>query len=96
MEKRIIVINQDTGVIENIINADDSFELPDKILIEHDEAGFDWSYEGGELIPPVIPDPVPQPFEPSELQVRLAALEEKAGITQADKDAARTALKDSA
>ena len=35
-------------------------------------------------------------FEPSELEVRLAALEEKAGITQADKDAARTALNDSA
>ena len=37
----------------------------------------------------------PKPFEPSELEVRLAALETKAGITQADKDAARTALKSS-
>lgn len=94
--KRKVVINEDTDEIENIIMADDSFFIPDKILIDHDEADFTWSYKGGELIPPVIPDPVPQPFEPSELQVRLAALEEKAGITQADKDAARTALKNKA
>ena len=93
--KRKIVINADTGAIENIINADDSFFIPDKILIEHDEADFTWSYEDGELISPAIPDPEPQVFEPSELEVRLAALEEKAGITQADKDAARAALKSS-
>ena len=96
MEKRTVVINQDTGVIENIIVTDDSFELPGKILIDHDEADFSWLYEGGELVPPVIPETEPKPFEPSETEVRLAALEEKAGITQADKDAARTALKDSA
>ena len=91
--KRKIVIDADTGEIENIIMADDSFFMPDKILIEHDEADFSWSYEEGDLIPPVMPDPAPQVFEPSDLEVRLAALEEKTGITQADKDAARTALK---
>ena len=37
----------------------------------------------------------PKPFEPSDLEVRLAALEIKAGITEDDKDAARTALKSS-
>jgi len=92
---RKIVIDKATGTIENIIMADDSFSLDDKILIEHDEAGFDWSYDGRELVPPVIPDPVPEIFEPSELEIRLAALEAKAGITQADKDTARTALKNS-
>jgi len=93
--KRKVVIDEDTGKIENIIIADDTFFMDDKILIEHDEADFSWSYEAGELVPPALPEPDQQEFEPSDLQVRLAALEEKAGITQDDKDAARTALKNS-
>lgn len=89
--KRKVVIDEDTGEIENIIMADDTFFMADKILIEHDEADFSWSYDKGELVPP--PESEPKAFEPSETQVRLAALEEKAGITDADKEAARTALK---
>lgn len=90
---RKLVIDEATGAVENIIECDDSFFMPDKILIEHDEADITWSYDGSDLVPPVIPEPAPEVYEPSELQVRLAALETKAGITQADKDAARTALK---
>ena len=93
--KRTIVIDKDAHEIENVIMADDTFSMDGKILIQHDEADFSWLYQAVELNTPVIPEPVPQEFEPSDLQVRLAALEEKAGITQADKDAARTALKDS-
>lgn len=52
--------------------------------------GFIDNEDGTFTEPDAIPDP---PYEPSELYVRLAALEKKAGITQADKDAARTALK---
>lgn len=90
---RKAVINE-LDIVENVIEADDSFSLPGKRIIDAGSAGPGWFYKNGKLIPPVLSDPAPEEFEPSDLEVRLAALEEKAGITQADKDAARISLKD--
>ena len=88
---RRAVINE-FGEVENVIEADDSFVLPGKRIVDAGDAGTGWlEDENGVLVPP--PDPEPIIKEPSELQVRLAALETKAGITQEDKDIARTALK---
>lgn len=92
--KRKIVIDQETGIIENIIIADDNYSVEGKLLIEHDRADFSWSYENGELIEPVPEEKPIQPYEPSSLEIRLDALEKKAGITQADKDSSRQALID--
>ena len=88
---RRAVINE-SGEVENVIEADDSFVLPGKRIVDAGDAGPGWlEDENGVLVPP--PDLEPVIKEPSELEVRLAALEKKAGITEADKEAARTALK---
>lgn len=92
--KRKIVIDEETGKIENIINADDGFSIEGKILIGHDRADFSWSYEGGELVEPVEPVRVIAPYAPSDTEIRLKALEDKAGVTQADRDTAKQALID--
>ena len=86
--KRKAVINE-SGEVENVILADDDFKIPGKKLVDAGDAGPGWlEDETGKLVPP--PEIVK---EPSELEVRLVALEKKSGITEADKEAARTALK---
>jgi len=91
---RKVVIDEATGKIENIIHADDGFFLAGKILIESDAADLSWTYENGELVEPVIVPKEKPPYVPTDLEIRLDALEKKAGVTQADKDASRQALID--
>ena len=86
----------ENGEVKEILEVDDLPPFHKSLKwIECDKntrQGFIDNEDGTFTEPDAIPDP---PYEPSELEVRLAALEEKAGITQADKDAARAALKSS-
>ncbi len=85
--KRKAVINE-SGEVENVIEADDDFKIPGKRIIDAGNAGPGWlEDENGALIPP--PDVIK---EPSDLEIRLNALEKKAGITQTDKDTSRQDL----
>lgn len=52
MTKRKIVIDDKTGMVENIIECDDSFSIAGKTLIKNDNADFGWSLINGELTPP--------------------------------------------
>lgn len=55
MVSRKAVIN--AGVVENVILADDDFELPDSLLItlpEGSTAAPGWTYDGEDFAPPVL------------------------------------------
>jgi len=93
MIKRRVVIDNETNQIENEIKADNDFSLPGKTIIAHDKASREWSYDGTKLIEPAEPvRPAPPPFEPTELSILIRALENNAGITQDEKDAAKAEL----
>lgn len=91
---RKAVINSE-GIVENVIVADYGFVLPGKRLVDAGDAGPGWIEQAdGTLIAPEPPEEVIP--EPSRLEIRLKALEDAAGITDADREAARTALKNRA
>jgi len=88
---RKAIINEN-GEVENVIEADDDFVLSGKRIVDAGEAGPGWlEDESGNLVSPPVPEFVPK--DPTELEIRLAALETKAGITKADKEAAKAVLK---
>lgn len=92
MTKRFAVVNPETGLVENIIRAGAGFVIPGRALIETADAAPGWTYDGASF---VAPEPEPESeHEPSETDVRLAAIEEKLGITRADIDSAKIALKE--
>lgn len=79
------------GIVENVIIAADDFAPPDGcVLVESNEAGPGWTYSDGKFTEPEREEPPAPP--PSDIEIRLAALESKAGITDADVEAAKIAL----
>jgi hypothetical protein len=78
----------DGNTVENTIDAPSGFEIEGKTLVHSETAERGDLYQDGNFA-----KPEPQEKEPSELEVRLVALEAKAGITEEDKENARQSLK---
>ena len=78
------------GIVENVIEADASFSLPGKTLIQSDTAGPGDTYKGGKFTKTPL---VRKVKEPTDTEILLSALEAKVGITDADKQAAVDRLK---
>jgi len=77
---RYAVINKANNIV-NMIEADDSFKVPEHRLVQHEQADMSWTYDGTSFSPP--PRVVEEPTEPvisfedriNGLEARLAALE---------------------
>lgn len=53
---KYVVIDSSTGLVENVIEADPDFELPGKLVIEHEPGvGVGWSYFEGSFVAPEPP-----------------------------------------
>lgn len=63
MSKRFAVIDPATGIIENVIKANDGFTIPGKLLVEDPdfEAQIGGRWEDGVFYP--APEPEPEPEE---------------------------------
>ncbi len=81
--------------IQTVQHIDDGYLVNGALYVppdpgnQHHEAVQAWIAEGNI---PAPADPAPA-FEPSDLDIRLAALEAKTGVTDADRQAARDELK---
>lgn len=90
---RYAVIDTLTGMVENVIEAEASFSLPGKLLVEYEPGvGMGWAYIGGAFIAPHVPSPSPEELRESfptlnPAQIRLGLL--SIGITE---DMVETAL----
>lgn len=59
---RMAVVNDITGVVDNVITASPSFQIPGHTLVQSDVAGPGWTYAGGTFTPPppVVEEPTPE------------------------------------
>ncbi len=77
---------KDSGDGGYLVNG--ALSVPNDPANRHYQAVQDWIGEGN-IPAPADPEPA---FEPSEIDIRLRALETAAGVTDTDRDTARTQL----
>ena len=75
--------------VVNVIEADEGYVEKGFVVVSSDSADIGDTYESGEFIKPVRE---PSLYTPSDLEIRIAALEDKTGVTETDREAARHKL----